>query len=113
MKVSVERDASMDVSYDSLEERVKPISVDPLSSKETKASLSGMEQEFEFPFVDCYLSEEKDPQLESMDVYQEVAIRSEMAFLLSRTSRSLLTSGGSKASSTRQQDKPKFLHDHQ
>ncbi|KAL4187241.1 hypothetical protein AMTRI_Chr09g38060 [Amborella trichopoda] len=88
MKVSVEGDASMDVSYDSSEERVKPISVDPLNSKEPKASLSGMESEFEFviasssneemdsqPFVDCSLLEEKDPQFESMDVYQEVAVK--------------------------------------
>ncbi|KAL4187242.1 hypothetical protein AMTRI_Chr09g38070 [Amborella trichopoda] len=88
IKVSVERDASTDVSCDSSEERVKPISIDPLNSKETKDSLSGMESEFEFviasssneemdsqPFVDCSLSEERDPQFESMDVYQEVALK--------------------------------------
>ncbi|KAL4187982.1 hypothetical protein AMTRI_Chr09g41870 [Amborella trichopoda] len=129
MKVSVERDASMDISYDSSEERVKSISVDRLNSKETKASLSGVEPEFKFaiasssneendskPFVDCSISEEKVPQYESMDVYQEVAIRSEMALLLSRIARSLfislLISGDRKASSTSQEDKTKFLRDH-
>ncbi|KAL4187263.1 hypothetical protein AMTRI_Chr09g18080 [Amborella trichopoda] len=102
-------------------------------------SLSGSEPEFEFsitsisneekeskPFVDCSLSQEKDPQserdcslskekvpqFESMDVYQEVEIHSEMALWLSRIAWSMLISGGRKASSTIQEDKLKFLHNH-
>ncbi|KAL4187978.1 hypothetical protein AMTRI_Chr09g41840 [Amborella trichopoda] len=105
----------MDVSYDSSEARVKPISIDLLNSKETKASLSGVEPEFIFaiasssnekkyskPFVDYFLSYEKDSQSESLD----------MALLLSRIARSLLISRGRKASSTSQEDKTKFLHAH-
>ncbi|KAL4187245.1 hypothetical protein AMTRI_Chr09g18000 [Amborella trichopoda] len=99
----------MDVSYDSSEERVKPISVDPLNSKETKASLSGMEPEFEF-IIASNSNEEMDSQ-PFVDCFQKRKIFNLNQLMFIR-SWSLMTSGGSKASSTRQEDKPKFLHDH-
>ncbi|KAL4182455.1 hypothetical protein AMTRI_Chr11g150170 [Amborella trichopoda] len=130
VKVSGERDPSIDVSYDSSEELLKPISVDPLNSKETEASLSGMEPEFEFtiasstneekdskPFVDCNLSEEKDSQSESMEISLSNPQKKPESMEPSRCGlgkstcpeMALLLSGGRKASSTSQKDKRQSL----
>ncbi|KAL4189304.1 hypothetical protein AMTRI_Chr08g206340 [Amborella trichopoda] len=98
-----------------VQKRVKPISVDPLKSKEIEASLSAMESELEFkrnrdcsneekdskPFVSLSNPEKKPESMEPSHCSFGKSTRPEMVLLLSGVAGSLLISRGRKASSTK------------